>query len=194
MSRLIETIKLADGRPVNIDYHLNRIRESCQAVFGGLPQWSLGGPLGSYSSGIWKMRIVYDRTGASMSFEQYTIRPIRTLKLIVNDDIVYDHKYEDRNDLQAMFAKRRDCDEVLIIKKGELTDTSYSNILFRKGDKWITPRSYLLNGTMRRYLLDTHQISEQTIGPNDLNQFSHFKLINAMLRDEAAESEVSNIR
>jgi hypothetical protein len=42
--------------------------------------------------------------------------------------------------------------------------------------------------------LDTLTITETPISVETLAQFSHFKLINAMLRDEAPESEVSNIR
>jgi len=47
---------------------------------------------------------------------------------------------------------------------------------------------------MRQRLLDMGRITEQQISVDDLRQYSHFKLINAMLRDDALESQVLNIR
>lgn len=188
MSRLIETIRVSGGKLQNLDYHLRRIRQSA-------PKWDFNELFFPQPShGIHKIRIVYDQEAASITIEPYTIRQVRTLKLVTDNNVVYDQKFEDRKALEKLFAQRGDCDDILIIKNGAITDASFANIIFRGGDHWVTPASYLLNGTMRQYLLDTRQISEQRITPGDLAQFSHFKLINAMLRDEAPESEVSNIR
>lgn len=193
MSRLIETIRFSDGKFQNLDLHIRRIHRA----LNGRPRWDLDGifsgiaPPGDH---IYKIRIVYDRDVASVSTALYTMRAIRTLKLVTDNNIMYDHKFEDRNDLERAFAQRDDCDDVLIVKNGKVTDTSYSNIIFRKGDRWFTPTTCLLNGTMRQYLLDAGAIESLPVSTADLAQFSHFKVINAMLRDEAPESEVSNIR
>lgn len=175
---------------MNIDYHLRRINAS-------RPTWDRIAMLESIKvpdTLTHKVRIVYDATTYSISTEPYTIRPVNTLKLVVDNNIVYDHKYEDRKAINTLFSRRIDCDDILIVKNGVITDTSYSNIVFRKGDKWFTPSTFLLNGTMRQYLLNQRVISELPITPANITQFSHFKLINAMLRDEAPESEVLNIR
>jgi 4-amino-4-deoxychorismate lyase len=190
MSRLIETIRYSGGKPLNIEYHLRRINAS-------RPEWDRIAMVESIrvpDDLTYKVRIVYDKTTYTINVEPYTIRPVRTLKLVIDNNIVYDHKYEDRKELNVLFSRRNDCDDVLIVKNGVITDTSYSNVIFRKNDKWFTPGTYLLNGTMRQYLLDKRLISETTITPANITQFSHFKLINAMLRDEAPESEVLNIR
>jgi len=190
MSRLIETIRYTGGKPLNIDYHLRRINAS-------RPAWDRIAMLESIQvpgDVTHKVRIVYDKTTYTITVEPYTIRPIRSLKLVVDNNIVYDHKYEDRKALNVLFSRRTDCDDILIVKNGVVTDTSYSNIIFRKEDKWFTPGTFLLNGTMRQYLLHKRMISEMPITPANITQFSHFKLINAMLRDEAPESEVLNIR
>jgi len=144
--------------------------------------------------GVHKLRIVYDSNYFEYSITPYTIKPVRSLKLVFNNNIVYDHKYEDRSILQEMFNQREDCDDVLIVKNNLITDVTYANIIFKKDDRWFTPDSFLLNGTMRQYLLDSNKIFEARITPDDLSQYSHFKLINAMLRDEAPQSEVLNIR
>ncbi|HMJ71013.1 MAG TPA: aminotransferase class IV [Cyclobacteriaceae bacterium] len=197
MSRFIETIRFSGGKFQNIERHRKRILAS----LGGQPQWDADAlfsevstpPIGA-ADNIYKVRVVYSLTMASVATELYTIRPVRSLKLVVDDKIMYDRKYEDRKELDSLFALRDSCDDVLIVKNGVVTDTSYANIIFRKGDQWVTPNSYLLNGTMRQYLLETERISEQRITPHDLTRFSHFKIINAMLREEGQESEVSNIR
>jgi 4-amino-4-deoxychorismate lyase len=189
MSRLIETIRISGGEIQNLDYHIRRM-QALRLKWDVNRAFSLPLP----PQGTFKYRIVYDADRFDTTVEPYTIRPIRTLKLVTDNNIVYDHKFEDRRELMKLFAQRGDCDDVLIVKNGVITDTSYSNIIFLKGDQWFTPDTYLLNGTMRQYLLDTGAITQLPILRSNIKQFSHFKLINAMLRDEAPESEVSNIR
>jgi 4-amino-4-deoxychorismate lyase len=197
MSLFIETIRLSGGGLQNIDRHMSRIRAS----LGGQPKWDVDAvfsdvatPLTGSTSDVYKVRLVYGLAMTSVTTELYTIRPVRSLKMVFDDDIIYDRKYEDRKELETLFTQRGNCDDVLIIRKGVVTDTSYANIIFREDDQWVTPSSYLLNGTMRQYLLDTGKITEKRITPHDLTRFSHFKIINALLRDDAPESEVSNIR
>jgi 4-amino-4-deoxychorismate lyase len=187
MSRLIETIRVAEGKIENMEYHLKRMRASI-----GSFDWDLN--INVPANGLHKLRIVYDASRFEYTITPYTIKPIRSLKLVANDKIMYDHKYEERSALQEIFNQRKDCDDVLIVKNNVVTDASYANIIFKKGNDWITPDSFLLNGTMRQYLLDRNQVSEARITPADLAKYSHFKLINAMLRMDAPESEIVNIR
>ena len=85
-------------------------------------------------------------------------------------------------------------DEIIIVQNGQITDTSYSNLVFFDGEKWITPTTYLLNGTMRQSLLQTKQIIEKPIQVEDLNRFESFKLINAMMDlEESPELPISII-
>jgi 4-amino-4-deoxychorismate lyase len=44
-------------------------------------------------------------------------------------------------------------EEIIIVKNNCITDTSYTNLLFLKDEKWYTPSTYLLNGVMRQHLL-----------------------------------------
>ena len=61
-----------------------------------------------------------------------------------------------------------------------MTDTSYSNIIFFDGTKWVTPSTPLLHGTMRSFLLKNEIISEMKIKVPDMKQFQKARLINAM--------------
>jgi 4-amino-4-deoxychorismate lyase len=45
------------------------------------------------------------------------------------------------------------CDDIIIVRNGFVTDASYANLIFRKGDEWFTPATFLLAGTMRAFLL-----------------------------------------
>ena len=82
---------------------------------------------------------------------------------------------------------------MLLVRNGMITDTSYSNIVFRREGEWITPSFCLLKGTMRQYLLDNGKIREEQIAVKDLPRFEKFKLINAMIGWDGEEVNVSNI-
>src|SRR5690606_14853325 len=90
----------------------------------------------------------------------YEVRAVTSLKIIHDDTIDYSLKYEDRSSIDNLFAKRNNCDDILIIKNGFVTDASYSNIAFYDGSRWITPAQPLLKGTMRQHLLDTGVIHQ----------------------------------
>lgn len=83
--------------------------------------------------------------------------------------------------LEALAAQRGEADEVVIVKNGLLTDTSYSNIALFNGSHWVTPRQPLLRGTMRQSLLDDGVLAEQDIKAEDWNSFRQVSLINAMM-------------
>ena len=87
----------------------------------------------------------------------------------------------DRDKLIQLQQSKGTCDEILIYQNGRITDTSYSNVVFYDGNQYITPSTYLLNGTKRRYLLERGIIKEQDIGLGDLPRFRYLFLINAML-------------
>lgn len=144
--------------------------------------------------GVNKCRLVYDQNEVRFTIQPYTIRPVTSLKLVTDNDIAYDHKFEERSVFEKLLASKGDCDDILIIKNGKVTDVSYANIIFRKDNEWVTPSTFLLNGTMRQFLVDTKKISERVIRAEDISSYTHFKLVNAMIALEGSESEVSNIR
>lgn len=197
MSRLIETIRFSEGRPENLEYHLSRIDDSSQAVFGDTLHWKpvhLIRQVELPDDNVYKVRLVYNFTDGRITTQPYTMKPVRSLKLVFDNDIVYDHKFENRSYLEKLLGMKGDADDILIIKDNLVTDVSYANIVFRQGDEWYTPDSFLLNGTMRQKLLDTKKIKARRITADNIKEYSHFRLINAMLREDAPESEVSNIR
>jgi 4-amino-4-deoxychorismate lyase len=112
---------------------------------------------------------------------------------VEHDRISYELKYKDRTKLDKLFSQREDCDDILIVKKGNITDSSAANVIFRKGKTWYTPWSALLKGTMRQNLIDHNKIQTEEIQLADIKSFESCKLINAMLEFDAPEIDVSRI-
>ena len=128
------------------------------------------------------MHVEYDASGITLvKADEYHVRHITRLRLVVCDDIDYAYKSADRRRLETLFAQRGEADEVVIVKNGLLTDTSYSNIALFDGSQWVTPRQPLLRGTMRQSLLDAGVLTEQDIKAEDWNHFRQVSLINAMM-------------
>ncbi|HUS86753.1 MAG TPA: aminotransferase class IV [Bacteroidales bacterium] len=185
MSLLVETIKFKDGRLYNIDFHSDRFNRTRRDLFGIGLAVNLESKIviPAYASkGLFKCRIEYDDNIRKIEFIPYERKQINTLRLVEAGDLEYSFKFIDRNGLNELFDKRLGCDDILIIKNGHITDTSYANIVVKEKDgKWHTPSSYLLAGTKRAYLLGRGIISEREITPASLRRYRELRLINSML-------------
>jgi 4-amino-4-deoxychorismate lyase len=196
MSLLIESIKLVDGKFCNLFYHEQRMLRAWNEIFGIDEDFNLEGFLNALevpSKGLFKVRILYDDLTKQVEFLPYKPKEIKTLKVIEDDRISYDYKYADRKKIDKLFSQRGDCDDILIVKKGNVTDSSFSNIAFKRGKFWYTPWSALLKGTMRQNLINNNKIIEEQIELGDIHAFKKFKLVNAMLEFDSPEIDVSNI-
>jgi len=188
MYRLIESIKLQNRQLQHVEWHNKRLNEARYLLFAAKNPIDLQQIVeipSSLSDGVYKCRILYGENIESIEFQPYTPREVWTLKLLEADEIEYTYKYEDRQALNRLFAMKGEADDILIVKNGHITDTSYSNIVFFDGDKWITPDTYLLNGTQRQRMLSEGLIFETPVAVGDLKSFKLAKPINAMLDFEA---------
>lgn len=196
MSLLIETIKVVDGKYCNLFYHEQRMIRSLEKLCGVEEDIALEeflNELDAPQQGVFKCRIVYDDQTKEVEYIPYQVRPVNTLRIVENDRINYEFKYTDRKQIDKLFDQRDGCDDILIIKKGEVTDASYANIVFKRDDEWVTPWSPLLKGTMRQKLIEQNKIIPEKILVEDIPTFKSFKLINAMLEFDSPEIDVSNI-
>ena len=141
--------------------------------------------------GIVKCNVVYEKKILEISYQQYLKRPVRSLKLVYADTLDYHVKYLDRTALDALFALRGDCDDIIIVKDGLITDTSISNLIFYDGAQWFTPANPLLEGTCRARLIAEGMVLVRDIKPDELGQYQGCKLINAMREPE--EDDVVSI-
>ncbi len=196
MSLLIESIKLLDGQFYNLFYHESRMNKALRTLCGETERFELEPFLTKFdppAQGLFKCRITYDDQSKTIEFLPYTFRPIQTLRVVEHDRISYEFKYRDRRVIDRLFELRRECDDILIVKKGLITDTSYCNIVFKSSRIWYTPWSPLLKGTQRQKLIERDQIVEDEIRVEDISSFKTFKLINAMWEFDGPELDVSNI-
>ncbi|HEY5744506.1 MAG TPA: aminotransferase class IV [Chryseolinea sp.] len=196
MSLLLETIKLQDGEYQNLFFHEQRMNRSLKTLCGELDHFDLEEFLKHLerpAQGLFKCRIVYDEQSKEVEFIPYTPKPVNSLRVIEHDRISYEFKYADRKTLNKLYELRQASDDILIVKRGLVTDSSYANIVFRRGKHWYTPWSALLKGTQRAKLLERDVIHEEEIRVEDIETFETFKLINAMLEFESPEIDVSNI-
>ncbi len=198
MCLLLETIKIEHGRIFNLEFHNRRFNDSRRVKFGINSRLDLATVIqipADLGEGIFRCRILYKEDIEKIEFVQHKPFAASSLKLIYRDDIDYSVKYADRELLLSLYEIRGESDEILIVKNGFITDTSISNIAFRQDEgSWVTPDTPLLNGTMRMYLLETGQITEAPIRPENLNTFSGAKMINAMMDLETASLiEMGNI-
>jgi 4-amino-4-deoxychorismate lyase len=198
MSRLVETIRTEEGKLLNTDYHNERLIRSLYGVFGITKEIDLDKIITipeTSKKGIFKCRVEYDREIRKIEFLPYTIRPVKSLKLIEDNEIDYRYKFVDRTAIDRLMAGRAECDDILIIKNGSVTDSSYANvILMDQSGNWVTPSTCLLPGTRRASLLHQGLITEAKISYNDLNKYTKVKLINAMIGiDDTEGIPISNI-
>jgi 4-amino-4-deoxychorismate lyase len=184
MCRLIESIKIDTGQICNPSYHTRRLNETRRALFGADDTIEITDSITvprEAMNGIYKCRVIYSEKIIDVTFEKYTRRNIGTLKLVYDDEIDYPYKYEDKTRLLSLREFRETCDDILIVKNGNISDTSFSNIAFYDGRRWITPAAPLLKGTKRAYLLTEGLITEDDITVSNIRLFRKASLINAML-------------
>lgn len=183
MCLLFETIQIRHRKAERIKLHNMRMNYSRQKLFGCSDFIDLQNhipAIDNFPDEIYKCKVVYSKTIENIIITPYSPRKIESLELVECNDIDYTHKFENRVRLDDLKAKSM-ADEIIIVKNGLVTDTSFSNLIFYDGRRWLTPQTPLLEGTMRRYLLDKQMIVVKKITPNDLHSFISVKLINAML-------------
>lgn len=182
MSQFIESIKVEDQEIFLLELHQKRVNQTFShfGKEGSIDLAKIYKNLQHDEDGLFKLRISYDldkRVRTQMI--PYAIPEIQDFQLVENNSFDYSFKFEDRKELDKMKMKSK-AEEIIIVKNNHITDTSFSNLLFLKGKDWFTPNSFLLNGVQRQHLLKQKKIKEAEITLQNIKQFSHFQLINAL--------------
>jgi len=190
-----ETIRVDDGKISNFDLHVKRSSATIHHHYGVLYEipfeqlleehFLKEQPQKEYSlhNGIFKFRVVYSNRVLKHTLTPYSPQPLNTLKVVECKDIEYDYKYENRSRIESIRSLRGGCDDILIIKDGFVTDTSYGNVLFKlkRDNNLYTPTTFLLNGTKRQFMLSKGIIFERELRIENLNECESFYMINAMV-------------
>ncbi|MEN9697784.1 MAG: hypothetical protein RLZ56_1205 [Bacteroidota bacterium] len=186
MFPLFETIRYKNGVAENLALHQQRVDRSLLDL-GGVKSLQLADwiqeptPLPHHDNGIYKCRVQYNLTGtASVSFEPYFIRKIKTISVQEIGHFNYAYKFTNRDWINTILLKSG-TDDVIFTQNGWVKDASYANLVFYDGTNWVTPSQPLLQGTRRVALLESGIITEAPIQIDDLKKFHSVKLINAMM-------------
>jgi 4-amino-4-deoxychorismate lyase len=192
MSLLFETIRISDGKAWHLYWHEMRMNRARQEF------WSIRKPINpeeiitipaEFRTGLVRCNVHYGPEIESVTFKSYVKKPIRSLRLVKSETIDYHVKFFDRLILESLLTLRGDCDDIIIIKNGLVTDTSMSNLIFFDGIDWMTPATPLLAGTCRERLVSEGKITEAIIRSDDLHCYTGVKLINSM-RDPDEEEMI----
>ena len=203
MSRYLETFLVAHRRLVRESEHRLRLARTLRCApdspaVSRLLALASREALGAPDVPRLRGRLVYDLHGkADFSLVPYAPRRIESLRLVHDDHIDYALKRTDRSALDACFARRDGADDVLIVRRGLLTDTTVANIaLFDPHTaRWYTPARPLLAGTHRSALLSAGVLTPlPDLTPESLVRFTRLRLFNALLGWGECELPITTIK
>jgi 4-amino-4-deoxychorismate lyase len=175
---LLETIKIEDGQVMNIEWHNRRCNKSRLELFQEKKLLNLEEFIKPPKEGLYRCRILYDTEVNAIEYIPYSPKKVSSLK-VVESDIEYSYKYNNRTEINRLLEEGYD--DIIIEKHGLLTDTTIANIAFYDGEQWFTPTKPLLEGTIRAKLLSENFLITKNIKNDDIQYYSHFALMNAMI-------------
>lgn len=195
MSRFFESIRLVNGRVMNLPFHQKRVNQTCKDFYlDTIPLLSIIQSTDLPHIGVYKIRIDYGGDVPTIHWKAYEIKQLRTLRLLDISSYTYDYKFSNRKFLDSCHSEKREADDCLLVKNNRITDTTYGSILLKKNKQWYTPKSVLLPSTMRSKLLHQKRIQPIEVTIANLYNFDYFKVINAMrpfsLVDKAPVSNI----
>lgn len=171
-----ETIRCEDFEIFNLEYHNKRVANTI-----GL-NLNLQEYIYPPNEELIRCKITYnDFEVLNVEYFPYKKREINSFKLIFDDELEYSKKYLNREALDKVFTQKDDCDEIIIVKNGIVTDTTIANIAIFYDEVWITSKNCLLKGTTRNRLLEEKKLVEKDISLKMLKSASRLALMNAMI-------------
>ena len=180
----LETIRIQDGHAYHMADHIDRMCRT--ALHFGFVAPALPADLDALvphtlRTGTVRCRIVYGHTLRELTFTPYRRRRLERLIAVDAGAMDYAFKYADRSPLERPNIPLSEADELLFVRGGYVTDTSYTNLILRRDQELFTPDTFLLDGTCRRRLLRTAQVRTAQVRLSDLPAYDELLLVNAMM-------------
>jgi 4-amino-4-deoxychorismate lyase len=190
MYPVFETIKVFDKHPFNIELHIERMKNTAHKLWNKEIDFSFleGHIKQTAKNGLQKCRVFYNDIDCQLTCNEYEKKKVHNLVSVFNDKIDYPYKYTDRSCFDIYKSRSDDQSDILIIKNGRITDSSYANIALWNGSEWHTPLYPLFYGIKRKLLLHQGLLLEKDIFIADLAQYEKVSLINSML--DLGETEI----
>jgi para-aminobenzoate synthetase / 4-amino-4-deoxychorismate lyase len=180
--KLLETLRLDNGRAVNAAAHLARMAGAAAHFGFAFDQAHAGATLQAvadrHPQGLWRVRLLGDRWGAvraeAFAMEASTSRPCVELAATAidgSDGEFFRFKTTRRAHYEAFApASPTIFDTLLWNERGELTEFTRGNLALRIEGEWLTPALHcgLLPGVERARLLADGSLREAVLRREDL--------------------------
>ena len=171
-----ETIKCFDNEVCNLEYHIKRVANTIGKNI------NLQEYIYPINNELLKCKVIYSEDEiVDIEYSSYTPKSPKIFKIIEDDSIEYKYKYLDRSQIDKASKIKKDADEIILIQKGLVKDTSIANIAIKKNNQWFTPVKPLLEGTVRNRLIEQGYLKEYPITLEDLLNAKEFAIMNAMV-------------
>ena len=180
MSLFFETLKIENGKILNLEQHNIRLNRTINDIYKQKTEFDLSHFVEAPDKKTYRCKVIYDENIQSVDFSSYKPRVFHSFK-IIHSDIKYPYKSVDRAELNNLFEQKGCCDDIIIVKDGLISDTSIANIAIYDEGQWITPKKPLLLGTQRAKLLKDKLIIEKDIKVKDMKNTVRFAIINALI-------------
>lgn len=193
---ILETMALCDGSFVNLDRHLNRLKNTAQHFSFPYPVELINQTLQllqkQHPKDAWRIRLTLNQLAQLQVQAQPLAQVIGPVCLrlaqkplpneVVQSDWVR-FKTTNRAHYEALQSPHTDAfDTVLYNEEGEITEGARSNIAVLLDGHWITPplRCGLLAGVGREVALESGKVREQVLLLDDLPRVQSWAFINSL--------------
>ena len=143
MSQFFETIKSVGGKLQLLDLHSERLNKTRAEVFGVKNLINLFDEINlpcEEKGAISKVKVTYGKYLESIEIEPYSIKSHKKVKFLDIPELDYKYKSTERSALNI--PNNQELDDVIFLKNGFLTDSSYCNLVFFDGQKMGNPKHF----------------------------------------------------
>ena len=182
--RFIESIRVFNGRAENLKKHQQRIDNTLAFHFDGRGSILLQEIIRHNpppETGLFKLRIVYADAIEKVEYLSYRIPHFRKFQCFsLPEDFEYRFKSANRKIFDEFSQQAQPDILPVLIQRGLVTDSTFSNLIFKRKDEWFTPAAPLLHGVQLQKIMETHRVQSIEIRKNELKTFDAIYPVNAL--------------
>ena len=194
---LFETMRWDSNRGIFLEeLHLNRLKDSAEYYNFKFSRKKINDKLHDYLKNLEPesekiIRLFLAKDGetrlTTSAYKEHNKDKSQLISLAMqpvdSDDLSLYHKTTIRGIYEDATGENPDCDDVLLWNEdGHITESTISNIIFKKDSEYFTPpiSCGLLGGTYRTHLINQGHLVERIIPKTEINLYSEIYLINSV--------------
>ena len=194
---LFETMRWDSNRGIFLEeLHLNRLKDSAEFYNFKFSRKKINDKLHDYLKNLEPesekiIRLFLAKDGetrlTTSAYKEHNKDKYQLISLAMqpvdSDDLSLYHKTTIRGIYEDATGENPDCDDILLWNEdGHITESTISNIIFKKDSEYFTPpiSCGLLGGTYRTHLINQGHLVERIIPKTEINLYSEIYLINSV--------------